>query len=93
MEVICNILPRLSSIGFISLREISSLAFRDFINLKNVYLNEKVNNIGINAFTNCPLLETIYYDGTMEQWDSIAKGDGALGTTKQIVCSDGTIEL
>ena len=80
-------------ISGINVREISTSAFRGCVKLKNVYFNENIKHIGANTFANCPLLKTIYYNGTTEQWNSITKDDGALGSVTKIICSNGTIEI
>lgn len=47
-------------------------AFRDCSSLKSVIIPYSVTNIWQFAFDYCMSLETVYYTGTMEQWDSIS---------------------
>ena len=51
-------------------------AFYECSNLENVTFAEgsKLTSIENNAFNGCSSLETIYYNGTAEQWNAIVKG-------------------
>lgn len=65
-------------------------------NIATVYIPTSITSIGASAFQNDDLLSDIYYEGTKEQWDTIAKGSNWNQTTnyKQTVhCSDGDIVL
>lgn len=50
-------------------------AFSGCSSLKSVTLSENVLEIGDNAFLNCCSLEVIYYGGSEQQWEIIAKGN------------------
>lgn len=64
--------------------------------LTKLVLPDTITEIETNAFNMCTFLETITYNGTMEQWNSISlednwKGD-AINITK-IACLDGDIAV
>lgn len=61
--------------------------------LERVVLPNGITSIGNGMFENCYALTSICFDGTMEQWESIAKGeDWDSGTGNYtIYCTDGEI--
>ena len=74
-----------SSIGESTFSNCSSLA--------SVTIPESVTSIGENAFLYCISLTSITYNGTMEQWDAVAKHDSWDANTGDytIHCTDGNI--
>lgn len=59
-------------------------------NLKEIYFPSSVIKIEKLAFSNCPSLTDIYYDGTMEQWGRI---ENEYKKRLVIHCHDGVIEI
>ena len=49
-------------------------SFGDCINLAEIQLPRSVSFIGSRSFDGCQKLVTIYYSGTVEEWDAIEKG-------------------
>ncbi len=75
---------------------IKESGFASSSSLETVYLPQSITSIGANAFKSCAALTAIYYGGTKQEWDAIAKGDGwASGSTllTKVVCSDGEAEV
>ena len=54
--------------------EIGDYAFYGMYRLESVTIPSTVTKIGSDAFWYCSSLETIYYNGTEEQWIAIEKG-------------------
>lgn len=61
--------------------------------LKSVTLS-KINRLVNSSFYNCKELEEIVYEGTMEEWNAIPKGETWDFETGNFVvrCTDGVIE-
>ena len=79
-----------------SVQTIGSSAFYQCYDLKTVTIGSGVTSIGREAFSRCYELNTISFNGTIEQWDAIAKGkdwNKDMPNTCQIVCIDGTISV
>lgn len=77
-----------------SLKEIKSQAFWDCDALRTVSFNGTgLTTIGSAAFSGCRNLTSIFYGGTMEQWNAVTKGDNWDNDTGAytIHCSDGDI--
>ena len=55
---------------------VGNMAFMYCENLESVTIGNGVTSIDAYAFDSCSKLATIYYTGTEEQWNSIAKGEG-----------------
>lgn len=53
------------------LTELGVYAFESCSSLKSVTIPKSLSFISAGVFMNCPALETIYYAGTKEEWDSI----------------------
>ena len=51
-------------------------AFASCANLASITIPNSVTSIGLDAFMQCKNLANIYYKGTEEQWNTIAKGSG-----------------
>lgn len=54
--------------------EIPQTMFLNCPELESVTLPAGITSIGMGAFMNCPKLETIYFQGTEQQWNNIAFG-------------------
>lgn len=78
-----------------SIAEIGELAFSGCTSLTSIRIPSNVTNIGSLAFWNCTNLTNITFAGTVEQWNSISKGDywnQSLPAT-EVICSDGKVTL
>ncbi|MBQ3506818.1 MAG: leucine-rich repeat domain-containing protein [Clostridia bacterium] len=74
---------------------IEDVAFQYCDNLTSVTIPDSVTVIGYGTFYACDNLENITFGGTIEQWNTIEKGDNwnrSVPATK-VVCSDGDVEL
>ena len=70
-------------------------AFEGCVRLTSFTLPASVRSIGESAFAGCTQLETLYYDGTMEQWEAITLEENWNEGTKltKVICSDGVVAL
>ena len=59
-----------------SVTSIGYAAFASCENLASITIPNSVTSIGLDAFMQCKNLANIYYKGTEEQWNTIAKGSG-----------------
>jgi len=61
--------------------------FKNASSMKSITIPTSVTSIGVNAFSSCNALTTVYYAGTSAQWNaiSIASGNGNL-TRANIIC-------
>ena len=57
--------------------QINPYAFDSYDNLTSVVIPNSVNCIGWKAFYNCNNLESVYYEGTESDWDSIEQWGGS----------------
>ncbi len=73
--------------------EIKNFAFSNCTAMTTVTISSTVTSIGEKAFINCNKLSSIVFDGTMEQWNTIAKGVDWNSNTGNytIQCIDGDI--
>lgn len=62
--------------------------------IEKVRISSSVTSIGAQAFYGCSLLNQIHFDGTVEQWEAIQKGDGWDWDTGDYVvkCSNGILQ-
>lgn len=75
---------------------IGTWSFAGCSNLKTISIPKSVNSIGVEIFYKSPNIETIYFDGTVEDWRIIDKEDGWNAETESIfaiICTDGTIAM
>ena len=78
-----------------SVTTIGDYAFRYCSNLTSVTIGNSVTTIGDEAFYWCTKLTSITFEGTVEQWNAISKGDDwkySVPATS-VICSDGTVTL
>lgn len=71
-----------------SIYEISSYAFKNCTNLKEVTIPTTITDLGFNVFQNCEKLSYIKYDGTKKQWK---KEIGSNDENRDILCKDGKV--
>ena len=75
-------------------RSIGERAWGDIcIALKEIVLPGSVTTLGDSAFSSCHALESIHYNGTIQQWNAISKGNYWNNGTGNytIHCTDGDI--
>ena len=63
--------------------------------IPSIYRGKPVTSIGDSAFFYCESLTSIRFNGTVDEWNAISKGDdwnGIVPATK-IVCSNGEVTL
>jgi regulator of RNase E activity RraB len=64
-------------------------------NLKTLTIPSTTTYIGWGAFFECSSLTEIKFDGTVEQWNAVTKGDNwnyGVPATK-VICDDGEVTL
>jgi hypothetical protein len=71
-----------------SITSIGDAAFSDCYMLATATIDSKTLSIGSQAFRNCNNLTHIYFVGTDEEWNGLAKGDGwAEGMNYELHCN------
>ena len=79
-----------------SVTSIGDSAFFNCSSLTSITIPSSVTSIGKKMFMCCYNLSTINFEGTIEQWNAVAKGKDwniDVPSTCQIVCIDGTISV
>ena len=78
-----------------SLSVISDYAFSNCDALTSITLGDSVTSIGSRAFGSCSVLESFTFEGTVEQWNAIPKGErwNFNVPATEVICSDGTVPL
>ena len=68
-------------------------AFAECTSIKSIFIPKTVCTIGKNAFYRCSQLETITFEGTIEEFRKITIGSDAFSSTKAkfITCTNGKI--
>ncbi len=93
ITVLDNDVFRTSDIVSLTISEgvtrIGDNAFHGSISLSNVVISDTVNEIGTDAFYNCPNNLVTYYTGTEEQWNEIDIASGNDALTKNVVFNYG----
>ncbi len=78
-----------------SVKEIESCAFYCCSGLKTVTLSNSLTSIGSSAFSHCVNLKTVNFQGSVEEWNKIPKGDywsaGIISAT--VICTDGKVDI
>lgn len=74
---------------------IEKSAFRDCDRLEKVVLSKNLEYIGEMAFDYCISLKTIEFNGTINEWNEITKGENwnRKVPATEVICSDGTVSL
>lgn len=74
---------------------IASNAFYGQRNMRRVIIPTSVISICDSVFQYCESLETIEYEGTVEQWNAIQKAENWKynAPATQVVCIDGNVEI
>ena len=78
-----------------SVTSIVADAFCGCISLTSITIPNRVTSIGDRAFEECMKLTSITFEGTMEEWNDITKGDDwnyAIPAT-YVQCTDGQVAL
>ena len=75
-------------------RIIGESAFESCLSLTEVYIPASVTEIKYTAFKDCPLLETINFGGSVDEWSELEKGKYWSHKTGKftVFCSDGEID-
>ena len=72
--------------------EIPAECFKDMSTLYKVTMSNTITKIGERAFANCPRLSVISFNGTVEEWNNIDKGDDWFDSYYvEIYCTDGKL--
>ena len=79
-------------------KQISSIgnaAFYSCESLETITIPAGVSQIGNNAFRYCRKLSTIVFEGTMEQWNAVSKGQywNQEVPAKEVICTDGSVRI
>lgn len=74
------------------LTRIENGTFQNKSLIRSISIPKSVTSIGDSAFRNCIGLETVYYSGTIEEWNEISIAiDNDCLISATIICSNGTI--
>ena len=78
-----------------SIKQIAGWAFINCTSLTSVTIPNSVTRIGDWAFWDCEYLESIFYTGTMAQWEEISLGEdwNKYCPAQVVQCTDGEVEL
>lgn len=77
-----------------SLETIKSRAFGSCRNLSEIKLPTSFPTIDISVFDDCSSLETVFYDGSLKQWNDITAGNDFLGySCPSLVTDDYTAQF
>lgn len=76
-----------------TISELSGQMFKYCDELEHLILTSSIKRIGSECFSMCKSLQTIFYNGTIQQWRDIDKSpDFDIGTPiYKVVCSDGEL--
>ena len=78
-----------------SVTSIGHGAFRGCNSLTSIVIPDGVTRIGNNAFYSCDSLAFVTFEGTVEQWEAVVKGNSWNYDCPftEVVCSDGVVAV
>ena len=78
-----------------SVTSIGIWAFAGCTSLTSVTIPDSVTSIGSSAFEGCDSLTSVTFEGTVEQWEAVVKGNSWNYDCPftEVVCSDGVAEV
>lgn len=62
---------KLVSIDLLKVKSIGDAAFESCKSLKNIYISNVLTSIGNDVFIHCDNLQTVYFKGSISQWNKI----------------------
>lgn len=67
--------------------------FEGCVDLTRIFIPHNVKHIGMWVFAYCSELKTIEYDGTIDEWKHVTKGDSWNYSTGEyeVICNDGKL--
>ena len=76
-----------------SIKTIDFAAFSDCLALKSITLESSITNIEYDIILGCTVLESINFNGTMDEWRAVQKDKDWAGDVDNIiiVCVDGKL--
>ena len=77
------------------LTAIEGSTFKDCTSLASINIPNSVTSIGKFAFENCTALKTIYFSGTLADWNNLDKGEhwDRMVSGCTVKCTDGDITI
>ena len=74
---------------------IGERAFLSCYLLRSATIPVSVTSIGLEAFWGCSSMRSFAFEGTVEQWNAVAKGRkwNSSSAISSVVCSDGTVSV
>ena len=74
---------------------ITDSAFYNCTSLTSITIPDSVTNIGDEAFSYCTGLTSITFNGTMEEWNAISKGNNWKNNVRatEVICTDGKVSI
>ena len=78
-----------------SVTSIGDYAFEDCVSLTSVVIPDSVKSIGDQVFRDCTNLTSITFNGTIEEWNTITKGNlwNYKVPATEVICTDGSVAL
>ena len=90
----CSMLTQIIITG--NVMSIGGSAFEECTSLENIIIPNSITSIGDRAFYNCESLTGITYNGTVEQWGSISRGNNwaySVPSNCKIYCTNGDLDI
>lgn len=91
----CSLLTNIVWPEQCNIKEIGYASFFNCVGLRRFTFPKTVTSIKASALYGCLNLQYIFFDGTMEEWKQIDRGNGwhQFVPANIVTCKDGTIEL